>query len=98
MGFNDKYFTLAFCSARRTLELVFADGIDAKSLFGTTFKLFEWNGRLLDGHAFDHIITLPGLGWDTANLYSTGEITLIPEPGTFALILVGAISLLKRRK
>ena len=80
------------------LELIIADGVDSASLLGTTFKLFDWNDTLTAGQVFSDITTLPELTWDTANLYTTGEVTLIPEPGTLSLMLVGVVSLLNKRK
>ena len=29
--------------------------------------------------------------WDTANLYTTGEVTLIPEPATWTLAVVAIL-------
>ena len=78
------------------LELVFAEGVGTAALAGTTFRLFDWNSQLLPGQAFDDIITLPGIVWDTTNLYTTGEITLIPEPATLLLMALGGLAL--RRK
>jgi hypothetical protein len=39
--------------------------------------------------------------WNTGNLYSSGEVTLIPEPGTWVLAtvaaLLGCLGLLRAR-
>lgn len=42
----------------------------------------------------------PGLAWDTSDLYSNGllKIAAIPEPGTYALGLVGLAAALRRRR
>ena len=79
------------------LELIFAEGVDIAALTGTTFKLFEWNDLLADGQTFDAIVTQPGLVWDTRSLYTTGEIRLIPEPCTAALVLLGGLAAVRRR-
>ncbi len=34
-----------------------------------------------------------GLSWNTSNLYTTGEISVVPEPSTLALFGIGAICL-----
>jgi hypothetical protein len=43
-------------------------------------------------------ITLPplnnGLSWNTSNLYTTGTISVVPEPSTLVLLVFGAIALL----
>lgn len=64
--------------------------------FGYTFKLFDWRGVGIDGE-FDRIIVDPvfaeaGLGFDFSRLYTTGEVRVIPEPGSG--VLLGLIMLL----
>ena len=69
------------------LELAFAPGVDPASQIGRTFKLFDWTGVTPNGRfevASDY-------QWDTANLYSTGEVTLIPEPGAWSMATVGLL-------
>jgi hypothetical protein len=39
-----------------------------------------------------------GGGWDTSQLYTTGVITVVPEPASIGLILLGASGLLVRRR
>jgi len=65
--------------------------------YGDSFTLFEWGSDPLD--RFGELLTLPelsnGLVWDTSELYVTGMIRVVPEPGTVALatgalILIGA--------
>jgi hypothetical protein len=60
-----------------------------------------------DGESFDIIsglttgnftqLNLPslsaGLRWDTSDLYTTGTISVVPEPSSVALFLVGTIGL-----
>ena len=35
-----------------------------------------------------------GLSWDTSNLYASGEVNVVPEPSSFALLGIGALGLL----
>jgi hypothetical protein len=76
------------------LDLVLAPGVDPKSLVGDTFKLFDWSGVSPTGQ-FSIIGDLPGnYAWDTTQLQTMGEVTLVPEPSALALMGVGTISLL----
>jgi len=67
---------------------------------GQTFDILDFDPENLSGRfsAFD----LPDLGggllWDTSNLYSTGAITVVPEPATLALVALGALALVRRRR
>jgi uncharacterized protein YjbI with pentapeptide repeats/CubicO group peptidase (beta-lactamase class C family) len=74
-----------------TLQLGFADSVSLPTQVGRTFQLFDWRGVTPTG-AFT--ISTP-YDWELANLYTTGEITLVavPEPGSVVL-LVAAVSLL----
>ena len=55
------------------------------TLDGTTFHVFDWTtgnggaGVAIDG-AFSGIVVQDGFVWDTADLYTTGEVTLISAP------------------
>jgi autotransporter-associated beta strand protein len=55
---------------------------------------------LLDGNVsgtFDAVALPPlgpGLSWDASNLYTSGTITVVPEPGTLVLLLMGAAGVL----
>lgn len=53
---------------------------------GASFDLFEWEGAVVTGE-FDRIVFAPGTVWDTSELYTTGRVTLVPEPSTLALLL-----------
>ena len=64
-----------------SLELTFAADVDPTTQIGRTFKLFDWAGVNPAGQ-FNVVSDYP---WDTANLYTTGEVTLIPEPASWAL-------------
>jgi hypothetical protein len=70
------------------LKLRFGDGVDPRSLVGTTFALFNWEGVVPTG-SFE-VVTDPGAIWNTTDLYATGEVTLlaaVPEPATVGLLV-----------
>jgi uncharacterized protein YjbI with pentapeptide repeats len=80
------------------LDLTFADGVNPADLVGTTFDLFNWDGVSPAGgfiSILDH-----GLVWDTGNLYTTGEVTLlaVPEPAMLSFLILGGLPLLRRRR
>lgn len=74
-----------------TLDLTFAKGVDAATLVGTTFHLFNWNHQLVPGDNFDQITSKPGFQWDTSHLHSDGDVTLlsVPEPTGWLLLALG---------
>jgi uncharacterized protein YjbI with pentapeptide repeats len=76
-----------------TLELSFADSVQLATQIGRTIRLFDWTGVTPIGQ-FD--IVSP-YSWDLSKLYTTGEVTLVPEPTAVALALVSCVVLLVRR-
>jgi uncharacterized protein YjbI with pentapeptide repeats len=74
-----------------TLELTFAADVNPATQLGRTFDLFNWTGVAPTG-AF--AISSP-YRWNLSNLYATGQVTLtaLPEPATFILVIVAAISI-----
>jgi uncharacterized protein YjbI with pentapeptide repeats len=64
-----------------SLELAFAAGVDVSRQIGRTFDLFDWTGV----EPIGQFEVVSDYAWDTNNLYTTGEVTLIPEPATWAL-------------
>jgi uncharacterized protein YjbI with pentapeptide repeats len=79
-----------------SLELKFADDVDLRSQVGRTLRIFDWTGVSPTGQ-FD--LSGPYV-WDVANLYATGEVTLIavPEPSTASILVVGVLALAARRR
>jgi hypothetical protein len=57
--------------------------------------VLDWGGELSGTFSSVVGVGLP-LGWSvvTDNLYTDGTISLVPEPGTIVLLLMGALLLL----
>jgi hypothetical protein len=66
---------------------------------GNIFDILNFDPAKLFG-AFDtiNLPTLPaGLAWDTSSLYTIGEIDVIPEPTTIAILSLGGLVLFRRK-
>ncbi|MHC4716409.1 MAG: beta strand repeat-containing protein, partial [Planctomycetota bacterium] len=83
-------------TAGGTLEVVLLDGFAPRQ--GQAFDLLDW-GALTGAFGWTDLPVLAGdLAWDTSSLYETGEISVVPEPATPAILSVAACLLLRRRK
>jgi uncharacterized protein YjbI with pentapeptide repeats len=60
---------------------------------GETLDLFDWPEPLAVGNTFSQVELPPGTVWDLSQLYTTGEITLIPEPANSAMFVIALVSL-----
>jgi hypothetical protein len=58
-----------------TLELTFTDDTQLDTQFGRTIKIFDWTG--VDPEGQFTVAPQLGTAWDTSNLYTTGEVTLL---------------------
>jgi uncharacterized protein YjbI with pentapeptide repeats len=77
------------------LELGIVSGVDPASMLGNTFQLFNWTGVSSPGQFAQVINDLPtGYSWNTSQLYTTGDVMLVPEPSALILLIIGPISLL----
>jgi autotransporter-associated beta strand protein len=61
---------------------------------GNSFTIMGWGTR----NGTFTTVTLPdlsasGLAWDTSNLYTTGTLTVVPEPATLAMLILAAMGL-----
>lgn len=67
---------------------------------GDSFDLFDWGTSPLT--LFSSAFVLPdltgGLSWDTSELYTSGTITVVPEPATIGLTGLGLFSLFMMRR
>jgi uncharacterized protein YjbI with pentapeptide repeats len=89
LRFDDAGWASTIAFAPRTavqlggvLRLEFADGVDPSNHFGRTFQVFDWTNVAPTGH---FAIESP-YQWDVSGLYTTGHITLIPEPASCVLV------------
>jgi hypothetical protein len=79
-----------------TLNVVLIDGFTPTE--GMSFDILNWGTVTGD---FDNVYlpTLPsGLSWNTAQLASTGVISVVPEPGVVGIMAIAAIGMLRRRR
>ncbi len=77
-----------------TLDVNLLDGFSPS--YGQSFDLL--NGPTTGSFAQVGLPALNnGLQWNTSNLYTTGTVSVTPEPSTFALLGVGAVALVGYR-
>ena len=65
---------------------------------GDTFDLFNWGSTSGTFSAVNLPGLDPGLTWDDTALYTTGTITVVPEPRAALLGGLGMLALLRRRR
>jgi hypothetical protein len=92
----DKLVVEGSFTAGGTLSVSLTNGFSVT--LGDTFNIIDANSF---SGSFSNIY-LPtlsgGLGWDTANLMSTGTITVIPEPASVGLFVVSGVGILILRR
>jgi fibronectin-binding autotransporter adhesin len=65
---------------------------------GQTFNLFDFASKSGSFSSINLPTLNSGLEWNQDNLYTTGEISVVPEPGAALLGGLGMLALLRRRR
>jgi hypothetical protein len=79
------------------LNLVFPAGFTPE--VGDEFYLFDWGDGVDSSFSEINTPALPaGESWDLNDIYTTGTVSIVPEPTSIALMLGAGGLLLRRRK
>ncbi len=79
------------------LDIVSLGGFAATN--GASFNLFNWDGGVSGEFSAVSTTALSGgQYWDTSELYTTGQLSVIPEPGSIGLLGLGSGILLFARR
>jgi hypothetical protein len=97
---HDRLTVTDIASLDGTLDIVLIDGFTLA--YGDQFDLFIWEGGISEVNQEFSVITtnaLSGnLSWDTSELYTTGTLSVIPEPASaIMLALAGGCGWFIRR-
>jgi autotransporter-associated beta strand protein len=69
---------------------------------GDAWKLLDWSSLSITGNTADLTLELPTLSgtlyWNTSQLFTTGNVTIVPEPSRALLAGLGLVSLGLRRR
>jgi T5SS/PEP-CTERM-associated repeat protein len=93
----DRLTVTGLASLDGLLDIVFLDSFSATN--GASFDLFNWDGGV--SGTFSAISTTAlaaGQYWDTSELYTTGQLSVVPEPGSVGLLGLGSGILLFTRR
>ncbi len=93
----DRLSITGFSTLDGLLDIVSLGGFSATN--GASFDLFNWDGGV--SGEFSAISTdalAAGQSWDTSELYTTGQLSVIPEPGSIGLLGLGSGILLFTRR
>lgn len=71
-------------------------------LEGDRWRLLDWSSLSVTGNPNDLTLDLPALSgsltWNTSQLFTTGNITIVPEPSRALLAALGLLALALRRR
>jgi len=95
LGKYDQLIVTGSATLGGTLELDLFNGYVPGP--GTTFELFNFS-NVTPGSQFSSLILPSDVSWDTSKLLTNGTITAIPEPTSIALIGLGGVMMLRRRR
>ena len=96
-GWPDRLNVLGDADLDGTLKLTFQYGFSPTN--GACFDLFNWGGSVNGQFSATELPMLSdGLGWDTAELYSSGQVSVIPEPGVVRLFALFGVGILVKRR
>ncbi len=93
----DRLTITGFSTLDGLLDIVSLGGFSATN--GASFNLFSWDGGV--SGTFSDVSTTAlsgGQYWDTSELYTTGQLSVIPEPGSIGLLGLGSGILLFARR
>jgi len=65
---------------------------------GETFDIMEFAGVSGEFGTLSLPVLGGGLSWDTSDLYTGGTILVAPEPATLAMVAMGAVAMVVRRR
>jgi hypothetical protein len=96
-GLYDQLDVQGHFTAGGSLSLDLINGFTP--LKGESFTIFNGGAPGFDAGSFTIDTNLgSGLHWDTSALASTGVVTVVPEPSTSALWILGAAGVFARRR
>ena len=94
--FNTRAAASGGVPGQRGLVEILAVGVFEEA--DADFQIFD-AGTLSGTFSAVLLPDLPGmLGWDSSRLYSSGTLSVIPEPATLSLVAMSTLMLLRRRR
>ncbi len=89
----DKIIHTGQATAGGTLKVVLINGFTPQA--GNVFDIFDWNAGVVGSFSVFDLPTLGGgLGWDTSNVHTTGNLLVSIVPEASAALFIGAAAAL----